>query len=155
VTDLRGALKPAPRVKHMAALQAGELSGFMAKLRQYNVEGGDFQTQLAIELVMRTFIRTNELRFGKWSEIDCETWRIPAERIKMRREHIVPLSGQSLALLSKLKGIAAGSAWIVPGLKDQPISENTLLFACYRMGYRGRVTIHGMRSLDSSLKCDS
>lgn len=155
VTDLRGALKPSPRVKHMAAIKAGELSEFMAILRRYELDGGEFQTQLAIEFVMHTFVRTNELRFGRWSEIEGDQWRIPAERMKMQREHIVPLTAQSLALLRNLRRIAGKSEWIVPGDKGKPISENTMLFALYRMGYRSRATIHGMRALASTVLNES
>jgi hypothetical protein len=64
--DLRGALKPTPRVKHMARIEAGKLSDFLQKLARYD---GEPQTRHAIEFVMHTFVRTNELRFGKWSEI--------------------------------------------------------------------------------------
>lgn len=155
VTDLRGALKPSPRVKHMAALKAGELSDFMVILRRYEADGGELQTQLAIELVMHTFVRTNELRFGRWTEIDGDLWRIPAERMKMGREHIVPLTPQSLALLRQLKKTAGQSEWIVPGERGKPISENTMLYALYRMGYRSRATIHGMRALASTVLNES
>ncbi|MCA2012904.1 integrase arm-type DNA-binding domain-containing protein [Cereibacter sphaeroides] len=151
--DLRGALKPSPRVKHMARIEAGELSGFLWKLSQYD---GDPQTRYAIELVMHTFVRTKEIRFGKWSEIDGYIWRIPAGRMKKHRDHIVPLTKQSLAILSKLKGIAGESEWIVPGgRKSTPISENTMLYALYRLGYHGRATIHGFRGLASTVLNES
>lgn len=145
--DLRNALKPSPRVKHLAALKAGEIGDFMAALRLYD---GEAQTALAIELVMHTFVRTGEIRFGKWSEIDGDLWRIPAERMKMHRDHIVPLTPQSLAILGRLKMLAGDSEWIVPGEGGKPISENTMLFALYRMGYHKRATIHGMRGLAST-----
>lgn len=85
--DLRGALRPTPRVKHMARIEAGELSGFLWKLDSYD---GEPQTRHAIELVVHTFVRTNELRFGKWSEIDGDQWRISGTRMRMGRDHIVP-----------------------------------------------------------------
>ena len=155
VADLRGALKPSPRVKHMAALQATDLPTFMGTLRRYHEDGGELQTALAIELVMHTLTRTNEIRFGKWNEIEEDMWRIPADRMKMGREHLVPLTNQSLALLKRLKTIAGASEWIVPGIKGKPISQNTMIFALYRMGYRSKATIHGMRSLASTVLNES
>ena len=145
--DLRNALKPSPRVKHLAALKAGEIGDFMAALRQYD---GEPQTALAIELVMHTFVRTGEIRFARWAEIDGDLWRIPADRMKMHRDHIVPLTPQSLAILGRLKMMAAESDWIVPGDGGKPISENTMLFALYRLGYHKRATIHGFRGLAST-----
>lgn len=151
--DLRGALKPTPRVKHMARIEAGELSSFLQKLARYD---GEPQTRYAIEFVMHTFVRTNELRFGKWSEIDGDVWRIPGERMKMGRDHIVPLTRQSLAVLAQLKGFAVDSEWIVPGGRTgKPISENTMLYGLYRLGYHGRATIHGFRGLASTVLNES
>ncbi|MGQ0565982.1 MAG: tyrosine-type recombinase/integrase [Gemmobacter sp.] len=151
--DLRGALKPTPRVKHMARIDAGELSDFLHKLARYD---GEPQTHHAIELVMHTFVRTNELRFGKWSEIEGDIWRIPGTRMKMSRDHIIPLTRQSLAILAKLKGFAAESEWIVPGGRTgKPISENTMLYGMYRLGYHGRATIHGFRGLASTVLNES
>lgn len=151
--DLRGALRPTPRVKHMARIEAGELSGFLWKLARYD---GEPQTRYAIEFVIHTFVRTNELRFAKWSEIDGDVWRIPGTRMKMGRDHIVPLTCQSLAILAKLKAIAGDSEWIVPGGRvGKPISENTMLFGMYRLGYHGRATIHGFRGLASTVLNES
>lgn len=151
--DLRGALKPTPRVKHMARIEAGELAEFMRKLSRYD---GEAQTRFAIEFVMHTFVRTNELRFGRWAEIDGDVWRIPGSRMKMGRDHIVPLTPRSLALLAALKQIAGDSEWIVPGGRTgKPISENTMLFGMYRLGYHGRATIHGFRGLASTVLNES
>ena len=151
--DLRRALKPTPRVKHMARIEAGELSDFLRKLAWYD---GEPQTRYAIEFVMHTFVRTNELRFGKWAEIDGDVWPIPGSRMKMGRDHIVPLTRQSLTVLAKLKGIAGESEWIVPGGRTgKPISENTMLFGMYRLGYHGRATIHGFRGLASTVLNES
>ncbi len=150
--DLRGALKPTPRVKHMARIEAGELSDFLIKLHRYD---GDPQTRYAIEFVMHPFVRTNELRFGKWREIDGNVWRIPASRMKMNRDHIVPLTPHSLAILTQLRALAGGSEWIVRGQYGKPISENTMLFGLYRLGYHGRATIHGFRGLASTVLNES
>jgi integrase len=150
--DLRGALKPSPRVKHMARIKEGELREFMQRLAAYE---GERQTALAIEFVMHTMVRTNELRFAKWSEINGDTWRIPGDRMKMGRDHIVPLTRRSHFLLKELKTIAGDSEWIVPGAKGKPISENTMLYGLYRMGYHGRATTHGMRGLASTVLNES
>lgn len=143
--DLRGAMKPSPRVRHMAALRENDLPEFLQKLDAYD---GDLRTRLAIELVMRTFVRTGEIRGARWSEIDGDLWRIPAERMKMGREHVVPLPPQTLAVLEGLKGI--GDPEFVCRM-----SENTMLYAMYRMGYHSRATIHGFRSTASTILNES
>ena len=151
--DLRGALKVAPKVKHMASLAAGEIQGFLGKLRQYD---GSPQTALAIEFTMRTMVRTGEMRFAKWAEFEGDTWRVPASRMKMGREHIVPLVPLTIGLLEKLRAIASGSEWVVPGdVGNKPISENTMLYALYRMGYHSRLTVHGLRGIASTVLNES
>ena len=106
--------------------------------------------------MIHTFVRTNELRFGKWSEVDGDVWRIPGSRMKMGRDHIVPLTRHSLAVLAQLKGCAGESEWIVPGGRTgKPISENTMLYGLYRLGYHGRTTIHGFRGLASTVLNES
>lgn len=143
--DLRGAMKPSPRVRHMAALREKDLPEFMEKLDAYD---GDAQTRLALELVMRTFVRTGEIRGARWSEIDGNLWRIPEERMKMGREHIVPLPPQCLAIFEKLR--ALGDPEFVCRM-----SENTMIFAMYRMGYHSRATVHGFRSTFSTIANES
>ena len=106
------------------------------------------------------FVRTNELIGARWEEIDFEnsTWRIPAERMKLRVEHLVPLPKQALFLLQDLKIITGDSEFVFPGDRNpkQPMSNNTLLYGgIYRMGYRSRATIHGFRSLASSILNES
>src|SRR5207248_1278022 len=79
-------------------------------------------------------------------------WRIPGERMKMRRAHLVPLPKQAMAVLGEIRGLALGSAYLFPAnTKLGVISENTLLFALYRMGYRRHETVHGFRSLASTV----
>ena len=150
--DIKGALKPSPRVKHLAALKANEIGEFMGKLRAYD---GEPQTRIGLELIMRTLVRTSELRFATWREIDGDVWRIPAERMKMSRDHLIPLAPQAQELLRQLKEASFGSEWIVPGLRGKPVSQNTFIFALYRMGYRSRVTVHGMRGLASTVLNES
>lgn len=151
--DLVDALKARPKVKHMASLEADEIGDFLTKLQGYD---GERQTRLAIELIMHTMLRTNELRFGKWSEIKGDHWLISAERMKMSRDHKVPLTKRSKALLADLKAIAGDSEWIVPGVGGQkPISQNTMIFALYRLGYHSRLTVHGFRSTASTVLNES
>ena len=150
---LKGALKSPKAVKHRATLSARDLPKFLRTLELYQ---GDL-TRFAMQLVIFTFVRTAELRFAKWSEFeDLEgpnpIWRVPAERMKMRRAHLVPLSKQAVATLAKIGGLALGSHYLFPAnTKLGVISENTLLFALYRMGYRKRATVHGFRSLASTM----
>jgi integrase len=99
--------------------------------------------------------RTNETRFASWAEfkgLDTAQplWRVPAERMKMEREHLVPLSREVEALLQRLPSYG-GSGFVYPGDKlNQPPSQNTMIYACYRVGYRGRQTAHGFRGLAST-----
>ena len=150
---LKGALKSPRSVKHRATLSVRELPKFLSALERYQ---GDL-TKLAMELVLLTFVRTAELRFAKWSEFEGldgsdPIWRIPAERMKMRRAHLVPLSKQAVEVVGKIRALALGSEYLFPAnTKRGVISENTLLFALYRMGYRKRATVHGFRSLASTV----
>jgi integrase len=150
---LKGALKSPRAVKHRATLSARDLPKFLRALEQYQ---GDL-TRLAMRLVLFTFVRTAEMRFAKWSEFeDLEgknpIWRIPGERMKMRRAHLVPLPKQVVAVLGEIRGLALGSPYLLPAnTKLGVISENTLLFALYRMGYKRRATVHGFRSLASTV----
>lgn len=150
---LQGALKPARKIRHMAALEADELREFLKRLHNYD---GDLQTRLAIQFILHTAVRTNELRFATWDEFRDDLWIIPTERMKMSRDHIVPLTPKALDLLDGLKSIAKDSEWVVPSaLGTNPISQNTLIFALYRMGYHSRATIHGLRSTFSTIANDS
>ncbi|MBZ9794804.1 tyrosine-type recombinase/integrase [Mesorhizobium sp. ES1-4] len=153
VADLRGALKPNPKPVHMASLKANEIANFIGKLRAYD---GERQTALAVEFILHTALRTNELRFGRWTEMDGDLWRIPAERMKAGRDHIVPLTKQTKRLLGQLKTIAGDSEWIVPGGRTgKPISQNTMIFALYRLGFHSKLTIHGLRGTFSTIANES
>jgi len=149
--DLKGALKP-PQKKHYASLSAEDLPEFLDKLDQYD---GHRMTQLAIRLLMLTFVRTGELRAAQWQEFDIDKrlWRIPAERMKMGVEHLVPLSDQVIECLAELREISGYYALLFPGRNNvnKPISENTVLYGLYRMGYHGRATGHGFRSTASTI----
>lgn len=148
---LRGALKPVVK-KSYAYIKPNELADFLTKLDGYD---GALQTKLAMKLLLLTFVRTGELRTAKWAEIDFdkEEWRIPAERMKMREPHTVPLSRQALAIFKELKAITGQWLYVFPN-QHKPssyMSENTVLYALYRMGYHSRATGHGFRSTASTI----
>jgi len=151
VTDLRGALKT-PVVKHRAYLKEIELPKFLKQLASYD---GHPQTKLALQLLLLTFVRTTELRAASWEEIDWgkSEWRIPAERMKMKETHIVPLSKQAIAVLREVQKYSGYQSYVFPH-QHKPsavMSENTMLFALYRMGYHSRATGHGFRSTASTI----
>jgi integrase len=103
---------------------------------------------------MLTFVRTSELIEAKWEEIDLEnaTWNIPASRMKMRQPHIVPLSSQAIALFRQLQALTGTREWVFASVAKprQPMSNNTILKALERLGYKGRMTGHGFRALAMS-----
>jgi integrase len=154
--DLKGALTT-PQQQHFSHLHAEELPAFMQTLQQYH---GDPITRLALQMLIHTMVRTTELREAKWEEflLDRAEWRIPANRMKMKETHIVPLSPQVLALLEQIKQYSGGSEYLFPNINKQGakkqnevMSNNTMLFAIYRMGYKGRTTGHGFRSTASTI----
>ncbi len=106
-----------------------------------------------MKLMALTFVRTGELIGATWSEFDLEAgrWNIPAERMKMRIPHIVPLSRQALDVLGSLRDLGEGE-WVFPGARrGKPISNMTILKGLERMGYKGRMTGHGFRGLASTI----
>jgi len=149
--DLRGALTPHV-AKHQAAIHPDQLPELLRAIDGYD-QLGDLQTKLALQLLAITFVRTNELIGAEWSEFDLDNrvWVIPAQRMKMKTEHVVPLAKQALEILEQLKPLSGGSRYILPGRNpDKPISNNTLLFALYRLGYKGKMTGHGFRAVAST-----
>ncbi len=137
-------------------LPVSELPIFLRRLESYS---GDRTIQLALRLIILTMVRTVELRAARWEEIDFKrnVWLVPSERMKARAPHLVPLSRQALALLAELKPITGSYDLLFPGRSDRrkPISENTLLYALYRMGYHQRATTHGFRALASTILNES
>ena len=153
--DIKGALKTHVK-KHFAHLKAVELPEFLAKLKAYD---GHPQTKLAVTLLMLTFVRTTELRGATWNEIDLDKaeWHITAERMKMRRSHIVPLSRQAVAAFKELQRLNGQWKYVFPN-QHKPIkhmSENAVLYALYRMGYHDRTTGHGFRHTASTILNES
>lgn len=155
--DLRGALTPHVK-KHQAAVRPEELPDLLRKIDAYDETTGDTLTRLALQLLGATFVRTGELLGATWEEFDLEAalWAIPAGRMKMKTEHIVPLSRQALAILEELRPISGAGRFLFPGRnRDKPISNNTMLFALYRLGYKGKMTGHGFRAVASTIMNES
>jgi integrase len=151
VPDLRGALKT-PVEKHRAFIKENELPQYLKVLNGYD---GNVQTKLGLHLLLLTFVRTGELRAAQWNEInwDKAEWRIPAERMKMKELHIVPLSTQSIETLRDLQKHTGNREHLFPNQHSPAtfMSENTMLYALYRMGYHSRATGHGFRSTASTI----
>ena len=149
--DLRGALKTRKKENYLY-LKEEELPEFLQKLESYD---GEFQTKLGLKLLILTMVRTIELRGAKWSEInfDEKIWKIPSERMKMRREHWIPLSRQAVELFKELKNVTGNFEFVFPN-RNKPrsyMSNNTLLYALYRLGYHSRATVHGFRATASTI----
>jgi integrase len=144
-------LKPTRKV-NMARVDAKELPTL---LRDIEVYRGKVVTRLAMKLLALTFVRTSELIEARWDEIDFEArrWNIPAERMKMKSPHIVPLSRQTVEVLELLQTLSGSGDLLFPGDRDarKPMSNNAILAALDRMGYRGRQTGHGFRGLASTI----
>jgi integrase len=140
------------RKENYARIDGKELPELLRKMQVYD---GAPHTRQALQLIALTFVRTSELIEAVWTEIDLEAaeWRIPKERMKMRTPHIVPLSTQAVDALRCLKEIRDGSAYVFPGDRDaeKPMSNNTILKALERMGYKHRMTGHGFRGIASTL----
>lgn len=151
VTGLEKALAPR-NPGHFAAISPDELPE-LVKAIQRNDARLFVQTRNALQLLMLTFVRPGEMRFARWEDIDLEaaTWTIPAARMKMRRDHVVPLSRQAVTLFREQREQVAmlKSEWVFPGQKTwlKPISECTLVNAIKKLGYSGKHTAHGFRAL--------
>ncbi len=147
-----------PKIRHHAAILEPKAVG--ALLRAIEDYDGNTTTKLALRLAPHVFVRPGELRHAEWAEIDFDAavWRIPAEKMKMRQEHVVPLSRQALAILREGEGVRGHSKYVFPALRTwlRPMSENTLNAALRRMGYgHDEMTSHGFRSTASTLLNES
>ena len=148
-----------PQPKSQNSLPISELPEFLKKM----VADKDAipTTLLAMKFIILTFVRTSELRFADWKEfdIDCTEplWVIPEERMKMRRIHHVPLSRQAVNILKEMQQFSGPEGYVFPQFynKKKAMSENTLLYFSNRLGYAGRNTIHGFRSVASTVLNES
>lgn len=155
-TNLFG-LVTARQQKHFAAIHPSELPQFFKRLEATPTR---MQNYIAIKLLLHTFVRPGELRNGKWSEIDwsAQIWHIPAERMKMRRPHAVPLSESVIGLLHELKKITGYSQYLFPAQqrRGNPVmSNNTINKVLKTMGYGGKQVAHGFRAIASTVLNES
>lgn len=151
--DVRPGAALKPRQKgHFARLEPKDMPELLRKMQAYP---GAVYTRYALELMARTFVRTGELIAARWEEFDLDAaeWRIPAERMKMRTPHIVPLSKQAVDALRCLHELKGLSGLVFPGERDheKPMSNGAILGALKRMGYGGRMTGHGFRGVASTV----
>lgn len=150
-------VKPGDALKARRKLNYARLDGkeVPTLLRKIDAYQGTPHTRLAMQLMALTFVRTGELIAARWGEFDLEAaeWRIPAERMKMRTPHIVPLSTQAVEVLATLHELRGMSDLLFPGERDheRPMSNNTILKALERMGYKHRMTGHGFRGIASTM----
>ena len=141
------------RKKHHPTLQAEEVGRFLNSFSQFETSA---QNRCAFTLLLLTALRTKELRHAKWLDINWreKKWRIPADTSKMRREHLVPLSKQTLAILEELRKHTGDGPWLFPsqcGYRHEVMSENTINHMIHRMGYKGKIVGHGFRALFSTI----
>ncbi|HED2269041.1 MAG: tyrosine-type recombinase/integrase [Citrobacter freundii] len=145
-----------PEHGHNPFIPVAEVPAFLDALESYT---GSILVKYAIKLLMITGLRTVELRRATWSEIDFDDclWNIPAEHMKKRRPHIVPLSSQAVAILCDVQELTGYGEIIFPGRSDmsKPINAGTLNNAIKLMGYGGRLTPHGLRHLLSTVLHDA
>lgn len=138
--------------ENYARIDATELPQLLRKMEAYQ---GTPTTRLAMKLMALTFVRTGELIAARWAEfnLDAARWDIPAERMKMRTPHTVPLSPQAIDVLRTLQTVTGGRELLFPGEREhaKPMSNNTILKALERMGYKGQMTGHGFRGLASTV----
>ncbi|CAN7225751.1 tyrosine-type recombinase/integrase [Caballeronia sp. LjRoot31] len=162
--DLRGALTPHVK-SHQHAVSEKSLPQLLADISRYDQPptNGDKQTRIALQVLALTFVRTSELIGATWGELtlpkddgDGGIWIVPAARMKGKKDHVVPLAPQAVAAFKELQVLAGDSSWVLPGRNPvKPVSNNTLLFALYRLGYKGKMTGHGFRAVASTALYES
>lgn len=149
--DLATALTP-PKKQHFPFLTAEELPYFLKDLAGYT---GSVITKTATKIILLTAVRTQELRFARWQDIDLEKgiWEIPAEVMKMKRPHVVPLSKQVIELFNSLKPLSGHYELVFIGRNDhrKPISKESVNQVIELLGYKGRLTGHGFRHTMSTI----
>lgn len=139
------------KTKNNPYLKESQIADFMAALRDYR---GHPVTRLAALMLIHSLTRTSEVRFARWEEIDerRNVWRIPAERMKMRSDHVVPITKQMQRFLNEARAYSDGGGYIFPAnTKEGVISSNAVLYVIKSLGYKGQVTGHGFRSTASTV----
>lgn len=154
-SEMKGALKP-KETRHMPAISTDELPQFLQRLATADIHT---TTRLALQFLILTASRTTEVRGATWEEIDLDTnlWHIPAARMKMNVPHTVPLSRQAVAILRRVSILYGQGGLVFPGIRQESkqLSENTLLYAMYRLGYHSQATVHGFRATFSTIANES
>jgi integrase len=152
--DLKGALAPVVCEHHASITEPKRIGELLRAIDGYT---GHFVTAYALKLAPLLFVRPGELRHAEWTEFDLESvealWRIPAEKMKMGEQHVVPLSAQALVLLRELHSVSGRGRYVFPSVRSgsRPMSDNTVNAALRRMGYTTEeMTGHGFRSLAST-----
>jgi integrase len=150
--DLRGALAPVVVTNHAAIVEPARIGELLRAIHGYH---GQPATECALKLAPLVFVRPGELRRAEWTEFDLDAaeWRIPAKRMKMKEQHIVPLSHQAVALLRELHPITGSGKFVFPSVlsAERPLSENTVNASLRRLGFAGdEMTGHGFRSMAST-----
>ena len=151
--DLRGAITPVQKTHFASIKEPAAIGELMRAIHGYT---GEFVTRCALQLAALTFVRPGELRYAEWSEFDLDAaqWRIPGSKMKMGRDHIVPLSRQAVDVLRDLEPLTGQGRYVFPSIrsKQRPMSENTVNGALRRLGYtREEMTGHGFRSMASTI----
>jgi integrase len=144
---------PTPRVCHFNAVTPEELPGLMRAIDGYP----EPVTRIGLLLMAHTFLRTSELIGLRWREVKGDVIQIPGNRMKADPDHLVPITPAVQALLTELEPMTGTSDFLLasPFNDASPISNNTLLFALYRLGYKGRMTGHGFRTVASTVLSES
>lgn len=150
--DLRGALAPIVRTSRAAVTDPTKMGDLLRALDGYS---GQFATRCALRLAPLLFVRPGELRHAEWAEFDLDgaLWRIPASKMKMREEHLVPLAPQAVEILGELEPLTGRGRYLFPSLRSprEPMSENTVNAALRRLGYdKDTMTGHGFRAMAST-----
>lgn len=150
---LKGALPPVKQKHHASITDTKKIGGLLRAIDDYE---GQFITKCALRFVPYCFVRPKELRHAEWTEFDLNhaEWRIPAQKMKMRETHIVPLSSQAVEILKELQPLTGSGKYLFPSVRSsqRPMSENTVNAALRRMGFsKDEMTGHGFRSMASTL----
>jgi integrase len=151
--ELGDILPPADVQHHASVTEPKAVGGLLRAIEGFT---GAFATRCALRLAALAFVRPGELRHAEWTEFDFDKaeWRIPASKMKMKEQHIVPLSAQAVAILRELQPLTGGGRYVFPSERGgaRPMSENTVNAALRRMGYpKEEMTGHGFRSMASTL----
>lgn len=151
--DLKGALPPVKKKNFASITEPKAVAELLRTIDDYQ---GALPTRCALKLAPLVFVRPGELRRAEWQEIDLEAaeWRIPADKMKARQPHIIPLSAQAVGILRELKPLTGSCKYVFPGVRSRsrPMSENTVNAALRRLGYtKAQMTGHGFRSMASTI----